>query len=213
VLLVTAPTVRAGLLSWPAWQTLAGASRVLAPAADHPLLPALDEAGIGWEVLPGAGPDDPELLTRAVQGEPGTVVWLWPPDPPGRPPGVTPGPLALAGALGLLAASGGMVDVAAVAAVALGLGTALVYPTLIAAISDAVTPVARAPVVGVYRFWRDMGYVAGGLVAGILADAIEFGGAIAVVAVLTAVSGLWVALDMPGSTAARPAVIPQEESS
>ena len=53
VLLVTAPTVRAGLLSWPAWQTLAGASRVLAPAADHPLLPALDEAGIGWEVLPG----------------------------------------------------------------------------------------------------------------------------------------------------------------
>ena len=42
----------------------------------------------------------------------------------------------------------------------LGLGTALVYPTLIAAISDAVSPVARAPVVGVYRFWRDMGYVA-----------------------------------------------------
>jgi len=51
------------------------------------------------------------------------------------------------------------------------------------------------------------------LVAGILADAIEFGGAIAVVAVLTAVSGLWVALDMPGSTAGRPAAIPQEESS
>ena len=42
----------------------------------------------------------------------------------------------------------------------LGVGTALVYPTLIAAISDAVSPVARAPVVGVYRFWRDMGYVA-----------------------------------------------------
>ena len=53
MLLVTAPTVRAGLLSWTAWQILAGASRVLAPAADHPLLPALDEAGIGWEVLPG----------------------------------------------------------------------------------------------------------------------------------------------------------------
>ena len=53
MLLVTAPTVRAGLLSWPAWQTLAGASRVLAPATDHPLLPALDEAGIGWELLAG----------------------------------------------------------------------------------------------------------------------------------------------------------------
>ena len=54
------------------------------------------------------------------------------------------------------------------------------------------------PVVGVYRFWRDMGYVAGGLVAGVLADAIDFGGAIAVVAVLTAASGLWVAFDLPG---------------
>ena len=54
MLLVTAPTVRAGLLSWRAWQILAGAARVLAPRADHPLLPALDEAGIGWEVLPGS---------------------------------------------------------------------------------------------------------------------------------------------------------------
>ena len=75
--------------------------------------------------------------------------------------------------------------------------TALVYPTLIAAISDAVAPVARAPVVGVYRFWRDSGYVAGALVAGIVADAVGFSGAIAVVAVLTAASGLWVALDLP----------------
>jgi len=56
VLLVTAPTVRAGLLSWPAWQVLQGADRVLAAAADDPLLPALAEAGIGWTLLPGAGP-------------------------------------------------------------------------------------------------------------------------------------------------------------
>jgi len=112
VLLVTAPTVRAGLLSWPAWQTLAGASRVLAPAADHPLLPALDEAGIGWELLAGdagggrtgggltdggqagAGPADPaavaRLLTRAVAGTAGTVVWLCSADPPGRPAGHRP---------------------------------------------------------------------------------------------------------------------------
>jgi hypothetical protein len=68
---------------------------------------------------------------------------------------------------------------------------------LIAAVSDAVSPVARAPVVGVYRFWRDMGYVAGGLIAGVLADAIDFGGAIAVVAGLTALSGVWVAIDLP----------------
>ena len=119
MLLVTAPTVRAGLLSWRAWQTVAGASRVLAPSADHPLLPALDEAGIAWEVLPGsAGAAPPELaglLTGAVAGTDGTVldrtvldgtvldgtvVWLSPPDPPGPPAGVTPGALALADELG-----------------------------------------------------------------------------------------------------------------
>ena len=73
----------------------------------------------------------------------------------------------------------------------------MVYPTLIAAISDAVTPIARAPIIGVYRFWRDMGYVVGGLIAGLAADALGFGGAITVVAGLTAASGLWVLHDMP----------------
>ena len=58
-------------------------------------------------------------------------------------------------------------------------------------------PVARAPTIGVYRFWRDMGYVAGGLVAGVAADLISFAGAITVVAVLTGLSGLWVAVDLP----------------
>src|SRR5262249_57745873 len=86
---------------------------------------------------------------------------------------------------------------AALAAVLLGVGTALVYPTLIAAISDAVAPIARAPTVGVYRFWRDMGYAAGGLIAGTVADALGFGGAIAVVAGLTAASGLWGAVAFP----------------
>jgi XTP/dITP diphosphohydrolase len=109
VLLVTAPTVRAGLLSWRAWQILAGAARVLAPSADHPLLPALDEAGIAWEVLPGdqeARPGEGDAagtarrLTLWVAGEAGTVVWLSPPDPPGRPAGQIPGPLALADELG-----------------------------------------------------------------------------------------------------------------
>ena len=102
-----------------------------------------------------------------------------------------------AGALALLAASTGTVEVAAAAAVLLGVGTALVYPTLIAAISDTVSPIARAPAVGVYRFWRDSGYVVGGLISGVLADALGYGGTIAVVAGLTAASGLWVAFDMP----------------
>jgi MFS family permease len=116
----------------------------------------------------------------------------------GRKPLIVAGMLIQAAALSLLAASNARIPMAVVAAVALGAGTALVYPTLIAAVSDAVSPVARAPVVGVYRFWRDMGYVAGGLIAGVLADAIDFGGAIAVVAGLTALSGIWVAVDLPG---------------
>jgi MFS family permease len=118
-------------------------------------------------------------------------------DTVGRKPLIVAGMLVQALALVILAASGGRIGVAVVAAVVLGLGTALVYPTLIAAVSDAVSPVARAPVVGVYRFWRDMGYVAGGLLAGVVADAIDFSAAIAVVAALTALSGLWVAFDLP----------------
>ena len=115
----------------------------------------------------------------------------------GRKPLIVGGMLIQAGALVLFAASDGDVAAAAVAAVVLGAGTALVYPTLIAAISDAVTPVARPPTVGVYRFWRDMGYVVGGVIAGVLADAIDTPAAIAVVAALTAASGVWVALDLP----------------
>jgi MFS family permease len=115
----------------------------------------------------------------------------------GRKPLIVAGMLVQAGGLGLLAASGGGVIPAAAASLALGVGTALVYPTLIAAVSDAVTPVDRATTVGVYRFWRDMGYVAGGLLVGIAADAIDFGGAIGLVAALTAASGLLVAVDLP----------------
>jgi predicted MFS family arabinose efflux permease len=63
--------------------------------------------------------------------------------------------------------------------------------------SDAVSPVERPPVVGVYRFWRDSGYAFGGLIAGAVADALGYGGAIAIVAALTAASGLWVLVDMP----------------
>jgi len=118
-------------------------------------------------------------------------------DSVGRKPLIVAGMLVQAAALGLLAASDGELGLAAIAAVGLGVGTALVYPTLIAAISDTVAPVARAATVGVYRFWRDMGYVVGGLFAGGLSDAIEFSGTIAIVAVLTMLSGLWVAADLP----------------
>jgi MFS family permease len=115
----------------------------------------------------------------------------------GRKPLIVGGMLVQSAALVGLALSDGRVWIAAATAVLLGVGTALVYPTLIAAISDAVSPVARAPVVGVYRFWRDSGYVAGGLLAGGVADVLDAAAAIAVVAALTALSGLWVAFDLP----------------
>ena len=126
----------------------------------------------------------------------------------GRKPLIAAGMLLQAAALGLLALGDGATTPAAAAAVLLGLGTALVYPTLIAAMSDAVTPVARAPIVGVYRFWRDSGYVAGALIAGMAADAVGYGGAIALVAGLTAMSGLWVLFDMPPSRASSAAARP-----
>ena len=118
-------------------------------------------------------------------------------DQVGRKPLIVGGMLIQSAALALLALGDGATTPAAAAAVLLGFGTALVYPTLIAAMSDAVSPVARAPVVGVYRFWRDSGYVAGALIAGSVADALGYGSAIAIVAGLTAASGLWVLVDMP----------------
>lgn len=127
----------------------------------------------------------------------------------GRKPLIVAGMLLQAVALGILAASDGRVALATVTAVLLGLGTALVYPTLIAAMSDAVSPVARAPVVGVYRFWRDLGYALGAIIAGTVADALGYGGAIAIVAGLTAASGLWVLADMPATTRAAVAAAPE----
>ena len=87
----------------------------------------------------------------------------------------------------------------------LGVGTAMVYPTLIAAVSDASQPRDRARVVGVYRFWRDFGFVLGALIAGIGADAGSASAAIVVVAALTAASGLVVAVT---SWQPRPALQP-----
>jgi MFS family permease len=71
----------------------------------------------------------------------------------------------------------------------LGLGTALVYPTLLAAVSDVAHPDWRASAVGVYRLWRDSGYAVGALLAGILADLLGVPWAIGVIAALTFASG------------------------
>jgi MFS family permease len=77
-----------------------------------------------------------------------------------------------------------------------GLGTAMVYPTLLAAITDVAHPERRATIMGVYRFWRDLGYAVGALISGVIADLLGMRAAIEVVAVLTLLSGLQVAFRM-----------------
>jgi MFS family permease len=83
-----------------------------------------------------------------------------------------------------------------VAVVLLGLGTAMVYPTLLAAIGDVAHPIWRARAGGVYRLWRDAGFAAGALLAGLIADLWGLTTAVWVVAALTAGSGLVVAARM-----------------
>ncbi len=78
----------------------------------------------------------------------------------------------------------------------LGLGTAMVYPSLIAAVSDASHPTWRARSLSVYRFWRDLGYAIGALSAGLIADSFGLSWAIASIAALTFLSGLTVAFLM-----------------
>lgn len=140
----------------------------------------------------------------------GQLLTGWLSDHTGRKPLIVAGMLVQAGALALLVLGDGSFDPSLAAAVLLGAGTALVYPTLIAAVSDASQPRDRARIVGIYRFWRDFGFVLGALVAGIGADATSPQTAIAIVAVLTGASGLFVAATSwhPRGTL-RPAPVPQ----
>ncbi|TFC83983.1 MFS transporter [Cryobacterium cheniae] len=100
-------------------------------------------------------------------------------------------------ALGMVAA-GDTFGVWLAAAILLGAGTAMVYPTLLAAIGDVAHPEWRARSVGAYRLWRDGGFAVGALLSGLLADAFGIPTAVAVVAALTAASGLVVAVRMRG---------------
>ena len=165
--------------------------------------------GLAWGIVPLF-----LAANGATLGEVGAVAGLYPAvwalaqlptgalsDHLGRRPLIVAGMLTQAAALAALAASGGGVVAAGASAVGLGLGTAMAYPTLIAAVSDAVTPRARAPVVGVYRFWRDTGYVAGALLAGSSADAFGYAAAIALLAAQTALSGVLAAVDLPPAVA------------
>jgi MFS family permease len=105
---------------------------------------------------------------------------------------------------GMWVQAGGIVVIAtqslfagyAAGAALLGVGTAMVYPTLLAAISDVAHPSWRASAVGIYRLWRDMGYALGALLAGLIVDSFGVDEAMLTIAALTFGSGLLVALRM-----------------
>jgi MFS family permease len=175
----------------------------------NPMLRACSQAGLvnnlndalAWGLAPlylaanGASVREIAVVAAAYP-----VVWGagqlgtgWLSDHVGRKPLIAGGMLVQAVALAVLVAGGGSYVPSLVAAVLLGVGTAMVYPTLLAAVSDASEPRDRARTVGVYRFWRDFGFVLGALIAGLGADASSPRTAIVIVAVLTAASGLVVA--------------------
>ena len=107
-------------------------------------------------------------------------------------------------AIGLIAAVHGFWPWTA-GALLLGAGTAMVYPTLLAAVGDVAHPAWRASSVGVYRLWRDAGFAVGALLAGVVADLVGLTAAIWTVAALTAASGLLAALRMDETRRRRPA--------
>jgi MFS family permease len=110
----------------------------------------------------------------------------------GRKPLITGGMLLQALALAGTALAGSFLPWA-VSAILLGVGTAMVYPTLLAAIGDVAHASWRATAVGVYRLWRDTGFAVGALLAGLIADLAGLEAAVWVVSALTAASGLVVA--------------------
>ena len=183
-----------------------GLRQVLAQAAwrDRRLL-AINQAGLvnnlndglAWGLLPilfaadGLSVAEVGVLAAVYPGvwATGQLVTGALSDRTGRKPLIVTGMLIQATALAGFAAATGAGPWAA-AAVALGVGTAFVYPTLLAAVGDVAHPTWRASAVGVYRLWRDSGYAVGALIAGITADLVGLRGAILTVAALTAASGL-----------------------
>ncbi len=147
------------------------------------------EIGVLAAIYPavwGAG----QLITGALSDRIGRK-WL-----------IAGGMLVQAAAIGLLAATHGF-GPWGLAGVGLGIGTAMVYPTLLAVVGDVAHPTWRASAVGVYRLWRALGFAVGALLAGVIADLAGMPAAIWTVAALTALSGLIVAVRMYETRPAR----------
>ncbi|MGI9023227.1 MAG: MFS transporter [Acidimicrobiales bacterium] len=156
--------------------------------------------GLAWGILPllfAANGQSVQAIGVLAALYPGvwcvaqlfTGAWS---DRVGRKPLIVAGMVLQGVALALVAATTGFA-IWAVGAVLIGVGTALVYPTLIAAVGDVAHPAWRATAVGVYRLWRDSGYIVGALLGGVVADVVNLRAAVTVVAVLSVISGLVVA--------------------
>src|SRR5688572_20340205 len=130
------------------------------------------------------------------------LVTGWLSDHAGRKPLIVGGML-LQGSAIWMATTGETFGLWFVSVALVGVGTAMVYPTLMAAIGDAVHPQERSSALGVYRFWRDAGAIAGALIGGTLADLFGFSAAIQIVAALTLFSGLVAAFALPSKAAYR----------
>jgi MFS family permease len=158
-------------MAWGLFPLVFAAARV--PLGDAAVLAALYPAS--WGVA--------QLATGAWSdrvGRKGLIAW---------------GMVVQAVGIGVVA-MGKSAGIFAIGAVLLGLGTAMVYPTLLAAIGDVAEPTWRASAVGVYRLFRDLGYAIGAVLAGAVADALGLGWALGVVAALTLGSGIVVAVRM-----------------
>ena len=190
----------------PAWRTVFWRATVrdptLSAASQAGLVNNLND-GMAWGLLPlhyaAAGLSIGEIGVLAAAYP---AVWAIAQVPAGalsdrlgRKPLIVAGMLLQAGAIAVIA-FGGSFPVWLAAAGALGLGTALVYPTLLAVVADVAEPAWRGAAIGVYRLWRDLGFAAGAILAGVVADRLGMAAAIGVVAALTAASGLVVLVRM-----------------
>ena len=190
----------------PGWLRLAWRSTVsdrsLSAASQAGLVNNLNDA-LAWGVLPIV-----QAAAGLSLGQIGLLAGAYPAtwgiaqsatgalsDRIGRKRLIVAGMLAQAVAIASIAAGTGF-GPWLVSAIVLGLGTAMVYPTLIAVVVDVAEPSRRGAIAGVYRFWRDLGFAVGAILVGLLVDRFDARVAILVVAALTAGSGVIVAVRM-----------------
>ncbi|MEH1127206.1 MFS transporter [Micromonospora sp. CPCC 206061] len=204
-----------GLTGWQIFTLTSFREKALSAASQAGMVNNLND-GLAWGLYPilfatsGLGLARTGILIAiypAVWGL-GQMLTGWLSDRWGRKHLITAGMLTQAAGIALVAASTGFA-VWALAAVLMGAGTALVYPTLLAVIGDVAHPAWRARAVGVYRLWRDSGYAIGALIAGITADLLGLRAAVWLVAAITALSGLIVAIRMYETRHAAPPALAQ----